>query len=61
MPNDRDLASQKRNPPAPLTTGRSTLLFDGLTVSCVPGSGRTVYCWSVETTTSPIRCPAGNT
>ena len=33
----------------------------GCTVSWVPGSGRTVYCWSVETTTSPIRCPAGNT
>ncbi len=57
----RGRPGQKRSPPTPLTIGRSTLLLAGFTVSRVPGSGRTVYCWSVETTTSPIRCPAGNT
>ena len=42
-------------PANPVDHRQVHLRFAGFRVSCVPGFGRTGYCWSVETTTSPIR------
>ena len=57
---DRDPLRQRRAPPPGRDRSR-VCSAPGSSVSRVPGSGRIVYSWSVETTTSPIRCPAGNT
>ncbi len=42
-------------------SGNESWLFAGWTVRWVPGSGRSVWSKSVETTTNPIRCPVANT
>lgn len=58
-PTRSEKLAQNPSTARPPTTGSRSSLSFGATRSSVPPSGSRVYSWSLEKTTTPIRCPAG--